>query len=115
MYSKGDLCPKGHFLDVFYAFFENCAQYKLPLLVTNISEKRHREANFYCLVLEKNRVVLTKKRPEKKIVYQFFLDTLDLNVEGVVQDTFTYTSFLKTLRQILVDIKHKDARILRYR
>jgi hypothetical protein len=101
------------FLDTFYSIVNNLCIYKLPIIITNISEKRQIESLFYCLVVDDVSLVFTKRFPGKKIVYCLNLSDLNLDVTGESDQIDAYAALMTSLREVLVDIKSRNARILK--
>jgi hypothetical protein len=101
------------FFDTFLTFVNNLNNYELPIIVTNISEKKQLESCFYCLVVSENNLVLTKRFPGKKVLYSLNLDTFELESSEFIDKKQSYSGFVVSLRQILMDIKSREARILR--
>ena len=93
--------------------FNNLGIYKLPIIITNISEKRQLEAYFYCLVVDEGFIVLTKRFPGKKVVYSLSLSDFKLDISGDLDEKNSYSALITSLRQILIDIRSREARILR--
>ena len=101
------------FLNTFLNVVNHLGMDSLPIIITNISEKRQLASHFYCLVVEKNFFVLTKRFPGKKVVYRLNLSNFELEISGVSDEKKYYSGLLTSLRQILIDIKSRDARVLR--
>jgi hypothetical protein len=101
------------FLNTFLNIVDHLSGYKLPMVITNISEKRQLTSHFYCLVIEDHSLVLTKRFPGKKVVYALNLSDFELDTFGVSDEKTSYTGLVTSLRQILMDLKSREARILR--
>ena len=101
------------FFNNFISIVNNLCIYKLPIIITNISEKRQLEACFYCLVVDEGFMVLTKRFPGKKVVYSLNLSDFELDTAGDLGENYSYSGLITSLRQILIDIRSREARILR--
>ena len=101
------------FLNTFLNVVNHLGADSLPIVITNISEKRQLASHFYCLVVEENFFVLTKRFPGKKVRYRLNLSDFELQISGVSDEKKYYSGLLTSLRQILIDIKSRDARVLR--
>ncbi len=101
------------FLNTFLRLCDYSGVSPSPILITNISEKRQIASHFYCLVCDKHLLTLTKRFPGKKISYQLNLSDFSLETRGILDTGQIYLGFITSLRDILVDIKSRDARILR--
>ncbi len=103
------------FLNNFLNVVNHLGVYNLPIIITNISEKRQLASHFYCLVVEESFFVLTKRFPGKKVVYRLNLSDFELETSDTSEEKKSYLGLVTSLRQILIDIKSREARVLRKR
>ena len=101
------------FFNTFISFVNKLSIYEFPIIITNISEKRQLESFFYCLVVDEYEIVLTKRFPGKKVVYSLNLTNFELDTAGDLDQKKSYSGLITSLRQILIDIRSREARILR--
>ena len=111
---SSDVAEK-RFLNTFVNVVNHLGADKLPIIITNISEKRQIASHFYCLLVEENFFVLTKRFTGKKVMYRLDFSNFELENSDVSDEKKSYSGLLTSLRQILTDIKSREARVLRKR
>lgn len=101
------------FLNTFLQAMTQLEVCVFPVVITNISEKRQLDSDFYCLILDDSWLSLSKRFPGKRVEYKLRLSDFHLDTTGVRGNL--YEAFVASLRQIMMDIASKEARVLKRR